>query len=362
MPLLSVVVPCYNEKNTLSACINSVLAIKDEQLSIEIIIVDDCSTDGSLAIARELESLHPEVKVLAHPVNKGKGAALRTGFARAVGDFVAVQDADLEYDPMDLKRLIRPLEDGRADVVIGSRFLSYGEHRVLYFWHYLGNRLLTFLSNMFTDLNLTDMESCYKVFRRKVIEKIEINENRFGFEPEIVAKIAHMGVPIYEMGISYYGRTYSEGKKIGVRDGFRALYCIFRYNAYRVPLPIQFLIYLVIGGIAALANLVIFLLLLKAAGTVTAAATAFVIAAALNYWLCILLLFRRKARWNTPLELLWYTIIVVAIGIVDIAMTKYLILGGFSPSVSKSLATLVGLVLNFAGRRYIVFPETRVLK
>ncbi len=359
MCLLTVVVPCYNEENTLSSCINRVLAIMDQELSLEIIIVDDCSKDGSLAIAKELESVHPEVTVVEHPVNRGKGAALRTGFSKANGDFVAVQDADLEYDPMDLKRLLRPLRDGKADVVIGSRFLSYGEHRVLYFWHYLGNRFLTFLSNMFTDLNLTDMESCYKVFKKKIIDKVDIREDRFGFEPEIVAKVAHMGVSIYEMGISYYGRTYSEGKKIGVKDGFRALYCIFRYNAYRVPLPIQFMIYLLIGGIAGAANLLIFLLLLKTAGTLVAAGAAFVLAALLNYYLCIVLLFRRNARWNTPLELLWYTVVVVAIGLVDIAITKSLILGGFSPAVSKSLATLIGLVLNFAGRRYVVFPETR---
>ena len=232
---LSIVVPCYNEEKTLLTCINRVLAIKDDDLMLEIIIVDDCSTDGSLIIAKELESTHPEVKVVEHPVNKGKGAALRTGFSQANGDFVAIQDADLEYDPMDLRRLIRPLLAGRADVVIGSRFLSYGEHRVLYFWHYLGNRFLTFLSNMFTDLNLTDMESCYKIFNKRIIDKVAIQEDRFGFEPEIIAHIAHMGVSIYEMGISYHGRTYSEGKKIGVKDGLRALYCIIRYNAYRAP-------------------------------------------------------------------------------------------------------------------------------
>lgn len=173
----------------------------------------------------------------------GKGAALRTGFKYATGDYVGVQDADLEYDPKDLKRLLKPLVSGEADVVLGSRFRSSESSRVLYFWHYLGNRFLTLLSNMFTDLNLTDMETCYKVFRSDVIKSIDLKEDRFGFEPEVVAKIAQMRIRIFKMGISYRGRTYEEGKKIRIKGGVRALYCIFRYNAHRVPLPIQPLIY-----------------------------------------------------------------------------------------------------------------------
>jgi glycosyltransferase involved in cell wall biosynthesis len=200
---LSVVIPCYNEEPTLYICIKKILDIADNYLSLEIIIVDDCSTDKSFSIASELEENHTEVTVLHHEKNMGKGAALRNGFALASGDFVAVQDADLEYDPIDLKRLLIPLINDNADVVFGSRFLSTGAHRVLYFWHYMGNRFLTFLSNMFTDLNLTDMETCYKVFRREVIQNINIEEDRFGFEPEIVAKVAHMRLRIYEMGISY---------------------------------------------------------------------------------------------------------------------------------------------------------------
>ena len=230
---LSVVIPCYNEEKTLRNCVKRVLGIAGESLSLEVLIVDDCSRDGSLEIARELEREYPEVSVLRHETNKGKGAALRMGFRAATGDFVAVQDADLEYDPMDLKRLLLPLIEGRADVVLGSRFLSLGAHRVLYFWHSLGNKFLTFVSNMFTDLNLTDMETCYKVFNRAVIQSINIEEDRFGFEPEIVAKVANMRLRVYEMGISYYGRTYEEGKKIGAKDGFRAIYCIFRYNLHR---------------------------------------------------------------------------------------------------------------------------------
>jgi glycosyltransferase involved in cell wall biosynthesis len=227
---LSVVIPCYNEAKTLEACVEQVLAIADEGLELELIVVDDCSTDRSLEVAERLSRRIPSLVVLRHAKNSGKGAALRSGFAAVSGDFVAIQDADLEYDPMDLKRLLLPLRNGDADVVFGSRFLSAGYHRVLYFWHSLGNRFLTLLSNMLTDLNLTDMETCYKVFRAEVIRRIRIEEDRFGFEPEIVAKIAHERLRIYEMGVSYRGRTYAEGKKIGVKDGFRALYAIAKHN------------------------------------------------------------------------------------------------------------------------------------
>jgi len=220
---LSVVIPCFNEEKTLAVCVSNVLAIADGSLQLQIIMVDDCTVDRSLQIAEELKARHSEIDVFHHIKNQGKGAALRTGFAHARGDYVAVQDADLEYSPLDLKRLLGPLVAGDADVVFGSRFQSTGAHRVLYFWHSLGNRFLTFLSNMLTDLNLTDMETCYKVFRREVIQSIAIEESRFGFEPEIVAKVAQRRLRLYEMGISYRGRTYAEGKKIGVKDGFRAL-------------------------------------------------------------------------------------------------------------------------------------------
>ncbi|MDW7772697.1 MAG: glycosyltransferase family 2 protein [Desulfobulbaceae bacterium] len=255
--VLSIVIPCYNEEKTLVACLERILALKNHDLDLEIIIIDDCSTDGSLAIAREMDKSHAVIKVLEHSVNKGKGAALRTGFQAATGDFVVVQDADLEYDPLDLVELIKPLRQGKADVVFGSRYLYTKPHRVLYFWHTMGNRFLTFLSNMFTDLNLTDMETCYKVFRREIIQGIEIQENRFGFEPEVVAKIAQQRLRIYEVGISYEGRTYNEGKKIGVRDGFRAIYCIFKYNARQAPVPAQLFVFLLLGGAAALVYLLL---------------------------------------------------------------------------------------------------------
>ncbi len=354
---LSVIVPCFNEERTLQSCIERVLGLQhDGDLSLEIIIVDDCSRDRSLAIARELEGRHPEVRVLQHARNQGKGAALRTGFREATGDFVAVQDADLEYNPLELRKLVEPLRDGRADVVIGSRFKGSGPHRVLYFWHYLGNAFLTLLSNMFTDLNLTDMESCYKVFRREVIQDIQIEENRFGFEPEIVAKIAHKKLRIYEMGITYEGRTYEEGKKIGWRDGVRALYCIFRYNSVQLPLPIQFLAYLVIGFTAGLINLVIFLCLLQiGVSLLVSTVSAFVIAAVVNYFLCIALLFRHKARWNTAGEIFAYILVVAAAGALDVGITSALVAMETAPWLAKTLASIVGIFLNFLGRRYLVF-------
>ncbi len=355
---LSIVIPCYNERTTLRKCIERVLSISDDQMSLEVIIVDDCSTDNSYDIALQLEKEHREITVQHHEKNQGKGAALRTGFKLATGDFVAVQDADLEYDPNELKKLCMPLVEKKADVVLGSRFLSSGVHRVLYFWHYLGNRFLTLLSNMFSDLNLTDMETCYKVFRREVIQNIEIKENRFGFEPEIVAKVAHMRLRIFEMGISYYGRTYEEGKKIGFKDGLRALYCIIRYNSHKAPLSLQFFIYLFIGGIAALTNLCIFLILYRFGLSVyIAAPTAFFTAAVVNYLLSIVLLFRHKIKWGSTLEIIIYIVVVVSVATVDLFITKFGIMLGIAPGISKLIASASALILNFLGRRYLVFPE-----
>ena len=300
---LSVVIPCYNETATLAKCVARVRAIASQDLAVEIVIVDDGSTDDSLATAGTLAERYPEIKVYRHELNQGKGAALRTGFSKVTGEFVAVQDADLEYDPNDLVRLLEPLTAGKADVVFGSRFLSTGPHRVLYFWHSVGNQFLTLISNIFTDLNLTDMETCYKVFKREVIQSIEIEENRFGFEPEIVAKLADLRLRIYEMGISYDGRTYAEGKKIGVSDAFRALYCILRYNARSAPVVTQFVLYCLIGGTAALANLGLFGLMHAAGAPLVASIpAAFGIAAIINYLLCVTFLFHRNARWQDIVE------------------------------------------------------------
>jgi glycosyltransferase involved in cell wall biosynthesis len=224
---LSVVIPVYNEAATIAALIGRVQAV---DVPKEVIVVDDGSNDGTRQVLKELEGRYDNLRVILQLKNQGKGAALRVGFKQATGDFVLVQDADLEYDPTDYPVLLKPLIEGKADVVYGSRFLTTKEHRVLFFWHSVGNQVLTLISNMFTNLNLTDMETGFKVFRRDVIQSIKLEQNRFGFEPEITVKISRMKLRIYEVGISYSGRTYEEGKKIGWRDGIKALWCILKYS------------------------------------------------------------------------------------------------------------------------------------
>jgi len=227
---LTVVIPCYNELETIETIVAAVR--QSGYPDKEIIVVDDCSRDGT---REKLQSvIEPQVdKVIYHEVNQGKGAAIRSGIRHASGDIVIIQDADLEYDPNEYGKIVAPIVSGKADVVFGSRFMGSDAHRVVYFWHRIGNGLLTLMSNIFTNLNLTDMETCYKAFRREIIQSIDIEENRFGFEPEITAKLAKKRCAIYEVGISYYGRTYEEGKKIGWRDGFSAIRCILKYNLFR---------------------------------------------------------------------------------------------------------------------------------
>lgn len=231
---ISIIIPVYNEARTIHQILDLLRGLRlTNDIRKEIILVNDCSTDGSSDVIRRYAALHPTfpLVLLEHAVNQGKGAAVHTGIGAATGDYVIVQDADLEYDPEEYNLLFKPILKGFADVVFGSRFMGGNPHRILFFWHSIGNQVLTFLSNMVTDLNLTDMETCYKVFRRDIIQQLHLQEKRFGFEPEVTAKVARVrGVRIYEVGISYYGRTYAEGKKIGWRDGFRAIYCILKYG------------------------------------------------------------------------------------------------------------------------------------
>ena len=231
---LSVIIPAYNEERTIRAILERLLRVKlIQETTMELLIINDCSTDNTEAVINEFIRSHPAapVRYLKHDINRGKGRAIRTGIQLATGDYIVVQDADLEYDPDEFNRLLEPALQGFADVVYGSRFMGGRPHRVLFFWHTIGNKVLTFLSNMLNNLNLTDMETCYKLFRAEVVKNITLREDRFGFEPEITAKVARIpGIRIYEVGISYYGRTYEEGKKINWKDGFRAIYCIFRYG------------------------------------------------------------------------------------------------------------------------------------
>lgn len=358
---LSLVVPCFNEEATLENCVERVLGLKSETLHLEIIIVDDCSKDKSLQVARTLEGEHSEVKVFHHEVNQGKGAALRTGFAHATGDFVGIQDADLEYEPLEYKKLLAPLQHGDADVVLGSRYLRPESRRALYFWHSWMNKTLTFLSNMMTNLDITDMETCYKLFRKEIIQSMELKEDRFGIEPEMVSKIAQMGCRVWECAIAYQPRTYEEGKKIGWKDGARALYCILHYSAHTAPLPMQLLLYLFVGGVSAISNIILFSILLVLGVWLPAAVLlSFAAAALINYLLCISILFRHKARWTTFGEIAAYLVTLAIMGAFDATITISLVGIGLSPVVSKSLAAFFGFIGNFLLRRFLVFPEKSI--
>lgn len=355
---LSLIIPCYNEEKTLREIVECVLRIRREWLKLELVIVDDCSRDDSWNVAQNLKKEHPEIKLARHKSNQGKGAALRTGFLEATGDYVGVQDADMEYDPEDYLALLEPLMNGRADVVFGSRYLRPGTRRVLYFWHTWMNKTLTACSNMFTNLDITDMETCYKLFRRDVIRKIapRLKENRFGFEPEVTAYVAEEKCRVYECAIRYNPRSYEEGKKIGWKDGMRALYCILHYGACNAPVPMQLLLYLFIGGTAALANLISFAVCLSYdVRMLYAVIGSYVLSAAVNYILCILLLFRHNACWNTFGELAAYTLTLGIMGFLDYGITVGLISIGIGNLFSKAIASILGFFGNYLLRKYFVF-------
>ena len=343
---------------TLVSCVERCLILKEHGVRLELVIVDDCSTDNSFALAEELARKYPEVTALRHEKNRGKGAALRTGFTHAHNAYVGIQDADAEYSPLDYLELLKPLLDGKADAVYGSRYLRQDTRRVLYFWHTWMNRSLTFVSNMFTNLDISDMETCYKLFRREAIQTIAplLREDRFGFEPEVTTLVARLKLRIYECAIHYEPRSYEEGKKIGWRDGVWALYCILHYGAPDAPLPMQILLYFFIGIICAVTNIALFAAFMAGGLSLFAAtACAFLLAAALNYLLCLAILFRHKARWSAPGEVLAYIVTFCIMGALDYGVTAGLVAAGISPAWSKTWSAQIGFIGNFLFRKYLVF-------
>ncbi|PIP92432.1 MAG: glycosyl transferase [Bdellovibrio sp. CG12_big_fil_rev_8_21_14_0_65_39_13] len=355
---LSLIVPCFNEEKTLENCIKRIREVENNDLTIEIVIVDDCSTDSSLKVAHSIIKNDPKVKLVEHKVNQGKGAALRSGFLHAKGDYVGIQDADEEYNPQQYHDLVNAMIQNNADVVFGSRYLKPETRRVLYFWHTWMNKMLTLITNMFTNLDITDMETCYKLFRREVIQEIapKLKENRFGFEPEVTCLVSRGQYKVYECAISYNPRSYEEGKKIGWKDGVRALYCILHYGASFAPLPMQIILYFVIGAISAVVNILAFQLF-SHNGFLTSLSIviSFILAALVNYFLCISILFQHRARWNTFGEVASYLITILVMGGVDYATTTILISKGLTAFVAKSVAVLLGFVGNFIFRRFFVF-------
>ena len=362
---LSLVIPCYNEEATLGTIVDEVLRLQSDDLALELIIVDDCSQDKSREVARNLANVHSEIKLCFHQKNMGKGAALRTGFMDATGDFVGIQDADMEYNPQDYLKMLKPLQEGRADIVFGSRYLRTGDRIVLKWWHSTMNRFLTWWSNVFTDLDITDMETCYKLFRREVIQKIasRLKENRFGFEPEVVAEIARCmrfeGWRVGEVAIDYRPRTFSEGKKIGWKDGVRALYCVFHYNAPSLPIPMQLAIYFFIGLTAAIVNIASFDVLTSFLGWVIlpAVLVAFLLGAIVNYCLCIAFLFRHKSRWGSFAELVTYGVTLVCMGALDYGVTVGLMELSVSAVWAKALSNVVCFFGNYLMRKFFVFGK-----
>lgn len=369
MKTLSLIIPIYNEENTLNNIVSKTLQIEEETLKLnvdlELVLVDDCSSDNSFEIAKKLAENNDKIKVYHHKKNQGKGAALKTGFQYAQGDFIGIQDADDEYNPFDYLKLLQPLLEDKADVCYGSRYLKQDNRRILYFWHTFMNKGLTLLTNMYTNLDITDMETCYKLFKKDVIKAIAPNlkENRFGFEPEVTIYVAKGKYRVYECAINYNPRSYEEGKKIGAKDGFRALYCILHYGAHCAPLPMQFILYLFIGGISAIVNILAFMIFASFCSSLLLnIAMAFILSAAVNYILCVTLLFRHKAYWNSFGEILSYIVTLIIMGAIDYYSTYLFLTLGLGNLFSKSLSSLIGVIGNFLLRKYFVFPEVQKKK
>lgn len=359
---LTLIIPCYNEAATIRQCVERCLALKDHGIDLELLIVDDCSRDTSVQIIQELQKEHPEIALYRHAKNMGKGAALRTGFLEASKEYVGIQDADMEYNPLEYLKLIKPLAEGQAEVVYGSRYLEKSPRRVLRFWHSFMNRGLTIFSNLFTDLDLTDMETCYKLFRRETIRELapHLRENRFGFEPEVTCLVSRSRKRVCECAIDYSPRTYEEGKKIGWKDGLAALYCILHYGAPFAPAPMQFLIYFFIGALCAIANIAAFAIFMGLGmPMVPAVVIAFILAALLNYLLCLAILFRHKSRWSGPREILAYGAVVAIMCVADVAMTLGFTWLGCVPVVSKALSSVIGFIGNFLLRKFAVFATPK---
>lgn len=368
MKTLSLIIPIYNEEKTIESIVQKTLEIEScdfaqkNNIQLELVLVDDCSSDKSLEIAKKLANENDKIKVFSHKKNKGKGAALKTGFKEATGDFIGIQDADNEYNPFDYLKLIKPLLENKADVVYGSRYLKRDTRRILYFWHTFMNKGLTLLTNMYTNLDITDMETCYKLFKSDVIKSIipNLKENRFGFEPEVTIYVAKGKYRLYECAISYNPRTYEEGKKISAKDGLRALYCILHYGGQYAPLPMQILLYLFIGAISALVNIAAFLILANIfENLLLNIAIAFILSALTNYLLCISLLFKHKARWSSWGEIVTYAITLIIMGAFDYYSTYWFLLVGMNNFWAKSLSSLIGVAGNFLLRKYFVFKEKK---
>lgn len=364
MKCLNLIMPCYNEERSLEKLIiNKIVPLrnnlKHEDINLLLTVVDDASTDNSLQIAKKLQKRFSWITILKHSENQGKGAALRTGLTQAQGDFIGIQDADEEYNPADYIKLLQPVLENKADVVYGSRYLKPDTRRVLSFWHTLMNKFLTFCSNMFTGLDITDMETCYKLFTAEAAKELaqKLKENRFGFEPEITSYVAQAKYRVYECAIEYTPRTYDEGKKITYRDGFHALYCILHYGAPYAPLPMQFLLYIFIGSFCAVVNIICFaLFLISGFSLFSNIVLSFLIAAAVNYWLCAVLLFKHKAFWNGPMELLMYILTLLIMGFCDYSITWGLISIGTGSMLAKLLSSVICFIGNFVFRKYLVFP------